>query len=113
MSKQEREFRSVNRVLGQQPRLGPFPADQILPWSAIALIMYIAVKGFLQLSWLATGIAIAWGWATWWTVSANQDFFGKFIGTPRVTKGYKPFASLTGKPTNRKTKKKRHLRRRR
>ncbi|MBW4632959.1 MAG: hypothetical protein KME30_13980 [Iphinoe sp. HA4291-MV1] len=90
----DREFRTVNRVLGDQPRLGPFPADQIVPWSAIALIMYFVVQGFLQAGWLATGISITWGWATWWTVTSNKAFLGKFVGTPRITRGYKPFVSL-------------------
>jgi hypothetical protein len=93
----EREFRTVNRVLGEQPRLGPFPADQIVPWSAIALISYMVVKGFMQASWLTTGIVTAWGWATWWTVSANKAFLGKFVGTPRITRGYKPFVSLVNR----------------
>ena len=98
MSRLEREFRTVNRVLGDQPRLGPFPADQIVPWCAIALISYIVVKGFMQADWLATGITIAWGWATWWTVSSNKAFLGKFVGTPRITRGYKPFISLVNPP---------------
>ncbi len=101
----EREFRTVNRVLGDQPRLGPFPADQIVPWSAIALISYIVVKGFMQASWLATGITTAWGWATWWTVSSNKTFFGKFVGTPRITRGYKPFVSLVNPALPKKKRK--------
>lgn len=94
----DREMRTVNRVLGDQPRLGPFPADQILPWSGIALFGYMIVKGFLAQSWFATGIFIAWGWATWWTVTANKSFMGKFVGTPRVTRGYKRFESLANPP---------------
>ncbi|MHC5861420.1 hypothetical protein [Nostoc sp.] len=108
----EREFRTVNRVLGDQPRLGPFPADQIVPWSAIALISYMVIKGFMQASWLATGIVTAWGWATWWTVSSNKAFFGKFVGTPRITRGYKPFVSLVN-PLQPQPKKKCQLKKRR
>ena len=26
------KFRPVNTILGSQPRLGPIPADQIIPW---------------------------------------------------------------------------------
>ncbi|NEU71841.1 hypothetical protein PI95_004430 [Hassallia byssoidea VB512170] len=105
MDKPRYEFRTVNRILGEQPRLGPFPADQIVPWSAIALIMYMVVKGFMQQSWFATGIAIAWGWATWWTVSSNKAFFGKFVGTPRLSRGYKPFESLVNPPRSEPKKK--------
>jgi hypothetical protein len=28
-------FRPVNTILGAQPRLGPIPADQIIPWFCI------------------------------------------------------------------------------
>jgi hypothetical protein len=61
----------------------------------------------MQAGWFATGFVTAWGWATWWTVSSNKTFFGKFIGTPRITRGYKPFTSLVN-PTQvtRKTKSK-------
>jgi len=84
-----KEFRTVNRVLGEQPRLGPFPADQVVPWTAIALIILMIVRGLMQQSWLATGVTIAWGWASWWVISSNKTFFGKFVGTPRITRGYK------------------------
>ncbi|NJN07541.1 MAG: hypothetical protein HC815_05940 [Richelia sp. RM1_1_1] len=94
----DKEFRTVNRVLGDQPRLGPFPADQVVPWSAIALLGYLIVKGFLAQSWFATGIFIAWGWATWWTVSSNKSFMGKFVGTPRTVRGYKRYESLVNPP---------------
>jgi hypothetical protein len=93
-----REFRTVNRVLGDQPRLGPFPADQIVPWSGIALFGYMFVKGFLNASWFATGIFIAWGWATWWVVTSNKAFMGKFVGTPRMVRGYKRYESIVNPP---------------
>jgi hypothetical protein len=62
----------------------------------------------MQASWLATGITTAWGWATWWTVSSNKTFFGKFVGTPRITRGYKPFISIVNSPekSTRKSKRK-------
>jgi hypothetical protein len=101
-----RDFRTVNRVLGDVPRIGPFPADQVVPWSIIGLLSYLIVQGFLQAGWFATGIVTAWGWATWWTVSSNKTFFGKFVGTPRITRGYKPFTSLVNPPKI-KTKKRR------
>lgn len=107
MTKQQKEFRMVNRVLGEQPRIGPFPADQVFPWSAIALIMYMVVKGFLQQSWLATGIAIAWGWATWWTLTSNKSWLGKFVGVPRITRGYKYYIPFVNSPLPEKPKKRR------
>lgn len=93
-----RQLRTVNRILGTQPRLGPFPANQIIPWAAILLISYMVVKEGLQASWLVTGIVAAWAVATWWVVSSNKSFLGKFVGTPRVTRGYKPFISFANPP---------------
>ena len=112
-----RQLRTVNRILGTQPRLGPFPADQIIPWAAILLISYMVVKEGLQASWLVTGIVAAWAVATWWVVSSNKSFLGKFVGTPRVTRGYKPSISFTNPPSperkkrlkNRNEKKARNL----
>lgn len=105
----DKRLRTVNRVLGDKPRLGPFPADQILPWSGIALFGYMVVKGALDQSWFATGIFIAWGWATWWVVTTNKSFMGKFVGTPRTIRGYKRYESLVNPPQTtprrRKTKK--------
>ncbi|MBW4435198.1 MAG: hypothetical protein KME28_26675 [Pelatocladus maniniholoensis HA4357-MV3] len=98
MSKQSREFRTVNRVLGEQPRIGPFPADQVFPWSAIAMLSYLLCKGMLQASWLVTGLVIAWGWATWWTLTSNKIWLSKFVGVPRVTRGHKRYYSLVQQP---------------
>ncbi|AFZ28574.1 hypothetical protein Cylst_6354 (plasmid) [Cylindrospermum stagnale PCC 7417] len=89
-----REFRTVNRVLGEQPRIGPFPADQVFPWTGIALTAYLICKQSLQASWLVTGLVIAWGWGTWWTLTSNKTWLSKFVTVPRVTRGYKRFYSL-------------------
>lgn len=99
-----RELRTVNRILGSLPNLGPFPADQIVPWASILIFSFVVVRGFFQASWLVTGIITAWGIATWWTLSTNKNFFGKFIGTPRIVRGYKPFDSFVN-PVTIETKK--------
>ncbi|MCC5611998.1 hypothetical protein LC612_36025 [Nostoc sp. CHAB 5834] len=92
--RKENNFRTVNRVLGDSPRLGPFPADQIFPWSVIAILNVFVVFYTFKAGWLATGLSMAWGWATWWVVSTSKDFLGKFVGVPRITKGYMPFQTL-------------------
>jgi hypothetical protein len=81
-------FRTVNRILGERPKLGPFPADQIFPWTLIAVGQVFLFNYLLKASWLGTGLAIAWGWASWWTISTNKDLFGKFVATPRISRGY-------------------------
>lgn len=85
---EHRSFRTVNKILGERPRLGPFPADQIFPWTLIAVGNVFLFNYLLKASWLATGLAIAWGWASWWTISTNKDFFGKFVAVPRISRGY-------------------------
>lgn len=100
-----REFKTVNRVLGDQPRLGPFPADQIVPWTLILLFGLIVINGVFQASWFATGLFVAWGWATWWTLSSNKAYLGKFVGTPRIVRGYKQYVSLVNPPPPIKNKK--------
>ncbi len=92
----EKRFRTVNRVLGNKPRLGPFPADQIFPWAGIAILNVFVVSYTFKAGWLATGLSIAWGCASWWVISTNKDFFGKFVGVPRVSRGYMPFKTLKG-----------------
>ncbi|MFN6538665.1 MAG: hypothetical protein RM021_020260 [Nostoc sp. EkiNYC01] len=42
--KNENKFRTVNRILGDRPRLGPFPADQIFPWSVIGVVNVFVVS---------------------------------------------------------------------
>ncbi|MDF5716741.1 MAG: hypothetical protein PUP93_23440 [Rhizonema sp. NSF051] len=102
MSNRSREFRTVNRILGEQPRIGPFPADQVFPWTVIAITTYFICKAMLQMTWLVTGLAIAWGWATWWTLTSNKAWLSKFVGVPRVARGHKIFYSLVQQlePTN-------------
>ncbi|WP_392475908.1 hypothetical protein [Nostoc sp. C110] len=95
------DFRTVNRILGERPRLGPFPADQIFPWTLIAVVNVFIFNYLLKTSWLGTSLSIAWGWATWWTISTNKDFFGKFVSVPRISRGYmrhKPIRTLANAP---------------
>lgn len=93
MSEQRRHI-NVNRILGKQPRLGPFPADQIFPWGAIGITNLIVFHYMLNAGWLAVSVSTTWGWATYWTLSSNKTFFSKFIGVPRLSKGYMRHQSL-------------------
>ncbi len=97
MSSPRQQFRTVNRVLGEQPKIGPFPADQVFPWSAIALLTYFLVKVLFNASWLVTCLVIGWGWASWWTLSSNKTWMGKFVRVPRIVRGYQHFQSLVKK----------------
>ena len=91
---EQRRYRNVNRILGEQPKSGPFPADQVLPWGMIGITNLIVFHYMFKAGWLAVSVSTAWGWATYWTLSSNKTFFSKFIGVPRLSKGYMRHQSL-------------------
>ncbi|RCJ19067.1 hypothetical protein A6770_32310 [Nostoc minutum NIES-26] len=101
---EEKKIRLVNQSLGEQPKIGPFPADQIFPWLVIGMACIFIFYYLLNVGWLSTLFASFWGWATWWFVSSNKSFLGKFVGTPRISRGYMPFTSLIN-PANKPNKK--------
>lgn len=90
----EKKIVYVNRTLGIQPKIGPFPAEQVFPWACIAICNVFIFYYMLNVGWLATGFITCWGWGTWWIVSSNRNFFTKFIGLPQISRGYMPFVSV-------------------
>lgn len=99
----EKDFRPVNQILGTQPSLGPVPADQILPWTLIALASYFIVNGIFGglfeddfNKWLWTSLMTGWGIATWWILTSGRSwsFLSKFIGVPTWTRGFARYQSL-------------------
>ena len=91
MSDQDlRKFRAVNPSLGRQPKIGPFPAEQAIPWTVILFTSYYVCKVVFRLSWLWTGIVAGWGIATWWVLTGSKSwrFLSKFVSTPTWTRGY-------------------------
>ncbi|MCA1990650.1 MAG: hypothetical protein LDL41_01180 [Coleofasciculus sp. S288] len=96
MSEKESKFRKVNPNLGQQPNIGPFPAEQFIPWLAIAGVSYYLCKVLLQMSWVWTGAIAAWGIATWWVLTGSKPwkFLSKFVRTPYWVRGYGRYRSL-------------------
>ncbi|MBE9052750.1 hypothetical protein IQ243_20445 [Nostocales cyanobacterium LEGE 11386] len=106
MAKPEKEFRTVNKILGESPKLGPFPADQIFPWAGITLTSVFIFHYMLDTGWLVTGLVAAWGCSTWWVLSSNKNYFGKFVGVPRISRGYMRFTSLVNRPISPKKKRK-------
>ncbi len=102
----EKNFRPVNKILGESPRLGPFPAEQIFPWLGITLSSIFIFHYIFNAGWLATGLVAAWGCSVWWVLSVQKDYFGKFVGVPRLSRGYMRFRSLrqTQTHTNKRRK---------
>jgi len=78
-----REFRPINQALGKQPRFGPFPAGQVIPFT---LIIFVSVlfKEALGLSWLYFVLLAAWLMGTVWILTgrAHWRFFSKFKRSP-------------------------------
>ncbi|WP_107807102.1 hypothetical protein [Nodularia spumigena] len=94
----EKNFRPVNKILGESPRLGPFPAEQIFPWIVITLLSIFIFHYVFNAGWLITGLVAGWGCSTWWVLSVQKDYFGKFVGVPRISRGYMRFRSLVNRP---------------
>lgn len=76
---QDQEFRPVNQILGTQPSLGPIPADQIIPWTVIALASNFIINGIFGgvftdefQKWVWTFLLAGWGIATWWILTGKK-----------------------------------------
>jgi hypothetical protein len=110
------EFRPVNQILGSQPSLGPIPADQIIPWAAIALSVYLIINGVFGglfqddfQKWLWILLMTGWGIATWWILTGGRSwrFLSKLIGVPTWTRGfarYQSWLAINYERQNRQTK---------
>ncbi|HEY9692709.1 MAG TPA: hypothetical protein V6D15_10910 [Oculatellaceae cyanobacterium] len=90
MERDSKRFRVVNSSLGKAPKVGFFPADQVVPWTAIAFSSYYVGKLILGLSWIWVGTIAAWGISTWWILTGSKGwrFLSKFVATPTWTRGY-------------------------
>ena len=89
-------FRSVNQNLGARPRLGPVPAELILPWGSIGVITLLVCQ-LLALNWVWTLVFILSGMAVWWILTGNTPwrFLAKFQVVPRWAKGYVLFVPFS------------------
>ena len=82
-------FRKVNKSLDLSPRIGPFPAEQFIPWLIIGGTVFFLGKSVFNLPWLWVIILIIWGCSTWWVITAGgyYKFFSKFIKPPHWVRG--------------------------
>ncbi|MGK7882250.1 MAG: hypothetical protein AB4060_19435 [Crocosphaera sp.] len=82
-------FRKVNKSLDLSPRIGPFPAEQFIPWLMIGVTVFFLGKRVFDLPWLWVIILIIWGCSTWWVITAGgyYKFFSKFIEPPHWVRG--------------------------
>ncbi len=93
------EFRYVNRALNIQPRIGPFPATQLVPLLVIVIAAYFA-HGF-GLSLLNTALFAAWLMGGCWIISGDRpwQFLAKFWTPPDVVRGFVRYESLISNET--------------
>lgn len=86
--------RTVNRALGKQPKIGPFPANQIVPLLIVLMLSY-TVKQVFALSWIHTSLFAGWLLGSVWIISGERTwrFLSKFARVPHFVRGwihYKP-----------------------
>ncbi|NBD31711.1 MAG: hypothetical protein GVY17_01725 [Cyanobacteria bacterium] len=62
----------LNPILGQQPSIGPIPATQLLPWSLIVVLAYIATNFFFDFGLLAWLLVSFWGMGSWWLLTGEN-----------------------------------------
>jgi hypothetical protein len=87
----------VNQVLGVQPRLGPLPANQILPWAIFTLASYFICMGYFALGWLPMVMLDGWLICTWWILTGDKSW--RFLSRiypplPRWERGYPMYQSF-------------------
>ncbi|MGF1480387.1 MAG: hypothetical protein ACFB4I_12995 [Cyanophyceae cyanobacterium] len=87
----------VNRILGTQPRLGPLPADQVLPWSLFTLFSYFICQGYYDFGWLPMVLLDGWLISTWWILTGERSwrFLSKiYPPVPRWERGCPKYHSF-------------------
>ncbi|MBW4559182.1 MAG: hypothetical protein KME59_25340 [Trichormus sp. ATA11-4-KO1] len=109
MNDTKSKARTVNATIGKQPNIGPFPADQLIPWVVIFGLSYYLFHGFLRLNWVWTLALAIWGMSTWWVLTANGAWriLSKFLATPnwtRVRVLYQPILQPSARKKGRKQK---------
>ncbi len=78
-------FRPVNQMLGSRPSLGPIPADLVLPWGGIALVVLIVTRNIFVVDWQWTIGLIVWGCTSWAILTGTKPyrFLSKFLLPPQ------------------------------
>jgi hypothetical protein len=72
VSDEQREPVKVNEMLGKQAAIGPFPANQIIPFGVIILGSFLIVEGVFDKGLFEVFITSIWGIVSWWLLT-GQD----------------------------------------
>jgi hypothetical protein len=80
----DKDFISVNQLLGEPPSIFFLPANQIIPWIFIGIICYTLTQGFFSLGLPAFCISTLWLSISWWLLTGKEphNFTDKFRATP-------------------------------
>lgn len=87
---QQQPFRVVNQSLGQQPTLGPIPANLLVPSGIILVLAYFLTQVLLHLGFAVFMVVSAWGISSWWIVVGEKTwkFTHKFVAVPDWKRGH-------------------------
>jgi hypothetical protein len=82
----EKDFVPVNQILGKPASIGMIPANQLIPWLAIAIASYLLTNGFssLGMPWFF-GVTF-WLIVSWWLLTGNKPHL--FVDKFRIPPGY-------------------------
>jgi hypothetical protein len=72
-------------MLGSRPSIGPIPADLLLPWGGILLVVIIFTRSVFVLDWQWTVGLVVWGCVSWAILAGQKPykFLSKFLAPPR------------------------------
>jgi hypothetical protein len=80
----DKDFVTVNQLLGEPPSIFFLPANQIVPWILITITCYTLTQGFFSLGLPAFCISTLWLTMSWWLLTGKEPhkFTDKFRATP-------------------------------
>jgi hypothetical protein len=93
----DHKFRQINQMLGSRPSMGPVPADLVLPWGAIFLIVLIFTRSIFVLDWQWTVGLVVWGCGSWAVLTGRKPykFLSKFMMPPqRWSRGHERYRPM-------------------
>jgi hypothetical protein len=90
MAEVSKLFCPINQSLGQQPTLGPMPANLLAPTGAILVSAYVLIELLLHLGFGTFLLVSTWGVSTWWVVVGEKTwkFTNKFVSVPDWNRGH-------------------------
>jgi hypothetical protein len=105
-SEQQPKYRPVNAMIGTQPKFGPIPSEQLIPWFIIGFLIFMISNRILNLDWTWTALLIFWGCGSWWIVTGSKPwrFLSKFVGAPNWSRGRVYYHSLHSPPPGSRVK---------